>query len=215
MAVCNSSALLRRRVDAGDGLVGSEQSLCPEPEFEQVGPLIQRRIALSKADSVRTVREDVHLRRNAGFDQRLVKTNSLLDGDSLVVGRVKEECRRRVFGDKQIRRIRGAKRLAAIHHVEQLAIAQVRSVRADGADPRISENQVIRTAGNAFDGIIGVGFAGYWLRGGESGEVAAGGEADEHNTIRRDEVVAPTGPAPFELRGARREAERAGGIRSS
>ena len=63
----------RRGPGAGEGLVRSEQSLFPQPDFEQVGPLIQSRIGFAQTDAVGAVGKNVPLRRNSGFDEGLIE----------------------------------------------------------------------------------------------------------------------------------------------
>ncbi len=55
-------------------LVYRQQPLRAQPVFQQARPLVQRRIAFAQAAAVRAVGEDVHLRRHARLDQRLVRS---------------------------------------------------------------------------------------------------------------------------------------------
>ena len=100
----------------------------------------------------------------------------------------------RVFGDEQNRIVFGAERVALIHQVEDLAVAQERRVRGDGVEPGIAEDEVVGTAGGAVNGwVFGVGIAGNKLGSGEGGEVAAGGEANDDDAIGIDVVIRGAG----------------------
>ena len=80
-----------------------------------------------------------------------------------------------------------------IHEVEDFAVAQVRGVPGDGAEPGIAEDEVVGPAGDAVDWVFGVGGAGDKLGSGECGEVAAGGEANHNDAIGIDVVVGGAG----------------------
>ena len=80
-----------------------------------------------------------------------------------------------------------------VHQVEDLAVAQVRGVAGDGADPGIAEDEVVGAAGGAVDRVFGIGVAGDELRSGKRGEVAAGGEANDDDAIGVDVVIACAG----------------------
>ena len=83
--------------------------------------------------------------------------------------------------------------LALVHHVEDFAVAQVRGVAGDGAEPRIAEDEVVGPAGGAVDGVFGVGVAGDELGSGKRGQVPAGGETDDDDAIGVDVVVGGAG----------------------
>ena len=102
------------RLCAGCGFVRREQALRAEPVFKQVGPLVERGIAFAQAAAVGAVHEYMQLRRNSGLQQRLIKVDGRCRRDRLVGKGLIDECRRRVFGDKEDRIVFGAERVALV-----------------------------------------------------------------------------------------------------
>ena len=64
-------------------------------QFRQQGrPLAQGRIAQGKTNSMRTLLEDMQLRRNAGFVQRGVKVHAILYWHDVIIAGGEKECGR-------------------------------------------------------------------------------------------------------------------------
>src|SRR4051812_34584196 len=117
-----------------------EKAVDAEPGFEQGGPLVESLVAFAEAYAMGAVLEDVSFGGDAGFDFSFVEAEALFEGDSLVIFGMKPEGGRGFGGDVEVGRVGLAEVFALFHGVEEFAVAEVRGVGGDGADPWITED---------------------------------------------------------------------------
>lgn len=150
----------------------------------------KRRAATAQTHAVGTCRKGVELGRNAAADQRLVEPDCSGHRDRLVVGRMEEECRR-----CRLRDVLDGSKLRVLSRVTGGATPVLRKVAVGrgpvGTDlhslqPRIGEDQEVRAAADALDGITGIGLAGRCIHCGGGSQVATCREPHHADAFRID-----------------------------